>query len=672
MGDSRTRALLTALLAAAAVGCGPAPRTEPGLFVLGVDGMDPVILERLMREGKMPSFSRLAEEGTLQRLATSNPPQSPVAWSTFVTGRNPGGHGVFDFVHRDPKTYLPISSATPPAEPGTAIELFGYTVPVGGDTPRNTRSGTPFWDLLHEAGVDVEVYRIPGNYPPTPSEAKVLSGMGTVDMRGSYGVYTWFTDAPVAEQDDLKADVQLVSVQDEDLDGAPDTVRSTLKGPPDFLHLPPGAVPADSDLLTAPVTFRIDPDNDAVLVEVGGERTLLRQGEWSEWLPVAFDALPLGLLRMEGIVRFYPRQLRPHFEVYASPVNISPASPAQDISTPGSFATRLFDELGYFYTQGLPEEVNALKDRLFDDDDYRSQVALVQQDSAALLDLALSRFHSGSMTFVYVSDIDLQSHMLWRLGDPKDPRAPRHPAFEADAAAQHGGDIDAYYQNVDATLGTILDRVPPDTVVVVMSDHGFESQTRKVHLNSWLRDQGYLTLKDGKRTGKIATGDVDWSKTRAYALGFNGLYLNLEGREAEGIVRAEDADALLGEIETRLREFIDPERRTRVVRRVFRSRDIYSGDRVTEAADLIVGYDAGYGASDQSTLGEIVEPLVEDNTSRWSGNHLMDPELVPGVLLVNRRVPGAGHGLPDVTATILGHFGVPAPAGAEGRDIFSR
>lgn len=664
--------MLAALLAAAAIGCGPAPRPEPGLFVLGVDGMDPVILERLMREGKMPNFSRLAAEGSLQRLATSNPPQSPVAWSTFVTGRNPGGHGVFDFVHRDPETYMPISSATPPAEPGTAIELFGYTVPLGGDTPRNTRSGTPFWDLLHDAGVDVEVYRIPGNYPPTPSKAKVLSGMGTVDMRGSYGVYTWFTDAPVAARDDLKADVQLVSVQDEDLDGAPDTVRATLKGPPDVLRIAPGAVPTDADLLTAPVTFRIDPESDAVLVETGGSSTLLRQGEWSEWLPVTFDALPLGLLRMEGIVRFYPRQLRPHFEVYASPVNISPASPAQDISTPGDFATRVFDELGYFYTQGLPEEVNALKDRLFDDDDYRSQVALVQQDSAALLDLALSRFHPGAMTFVYVSDIDLQSHMLWRLGDPKDPGAPRHPAFEADAASRHAGDIDGYYQNVDAMLGTILDRVPAETVVLAMSDHGFHSQTRKFHLNSWLRDEGHLVLKDGRKTGKITAGDVDWSRTRAYALGFNGLYLNLAGREAEGIVRPEDADALLGEIERRLRDLVDPDRHARVVRRVFRSRDVYSGERLAEAPDLIVGYDVGYGASDQSTLGEIVEPIVEDNTSRWSGNHLMDPELVPGVLLANRRIPDSGHGLPDVTATILGHFGVAAAPGAEGKNIFSR
>lgn len=653
------------------LGCGRGGRDVPGLFVLGVDGMDPVILERLMAEGKMPSFARLAAAGSLQPLATANPPQSPVAWSTFVTGRNPGGHGVFDFVHRDPKTYLPISSATPPVEPGAALALFGYYLPIGGDTPENSRGGTPFWDALHAAGVNTEVYRIPGNYPPTPSDARVLSGMGTVDMRGGYGVYTWLTDQPVKSREALKGDIQSVSVQDEDLDGMPETVRAVLKGPPDALRLPPGKIPSAADYLTTPVIFRIDPERDEVLVEAGSARAVLKEGEWSDWIPVHFDGLPAGLMRLEGIVRFYARQLRPHFEVYASPVNLSPADPAQAISTPGSFASELYEKLGYFYTQGLPEDVNALKDRIFDDDDYRSQVALVQEDSDAMLDLALSRFGRGDMTFVYVSDIDLQSHMLWRLGDPKDPGAPPHPAFEPEAAAVHGRDIEGYYEHVDAMLGRILSQLPPETLLIVMSDHGFQTQTRKAHLNAWLRDEGYLVLKDGKRTGQIAAGDVDWSRTRAYALGFNSLYLNLAGREAQGIVEPGEAKALSDEIASKLRDWTDPERVVRVVRRAFRASDVYAGERLGEAPDLIVGYDVGYGASDESTLGEIVEPLLEDNTSRWSGNHLMDPEVVPGILLSNRKLPGAGYDLRDVTATVLGHFRVPPPPGMEGKNIYA-
>jgi len=667
----RRPALLLLLLAQLLAIPAHAAPDKPGIFVLGVDGMDPVVLQRLMDAGEMPNFVRLAERGGFQTLATANPPQSPVAWSTFVTGMNPGGHGVYDFVHRDPKTYMPISSATPPEEPGSAISIFGYYLPIGGKAPQNNRGGVPFWDPLVDAGVDVEVFRMPGNYPPPPSDAKVLSGMGTVDMRGGYGTYSWFTTYPVRGRESLKGDIQQVSLSDDDLDGQPDTVRGTLKGPPDLFRLAPGQVPSDADYLTVPVAFRVDAEQNAVLVEAGGSRALLRAGEWSDWLTVDFPALPAGLMPLQGIVRFYVRQVTPGLEIYASPVNISPASPAQDISTPSSFANELYALLGFYYTQGMPEDTNALKDRIFDDDDYQRQVALVQKDTAAMLDLALARFEPGDMTFMYLSDIDLQCHMLWRLGDPKDPQAPPHPALAADAhaAAAHAQDIDGYYRHVDGLLGQVLDRVPEGTLVLVMSDHGFQPYTRKVNLNAWLRDQGYLALKDGKRTGKIALGDVDWSKTRAYGLGFNALYLNVAGREAQGIVQPAEAAALMNEIAGKLEAFQDGGKR--VVRRAFRGSRIYSGKRAGEAPDMVVGYDKGYGCSDESTLGEIGEQVVEDNLSRWSGNHLMDPEVVPGVLLSSAKLPRTGYGLADVTATLLAHYAVPLPEGMEGKDVFA-
>jgi hypothetical protein len=442
------RRLLVGLLVLAA--CAHEPPDKPGVFVLGVDGMDPQILRRLMDEGKMPAFAKLAAAGSFQPLGTSTPPQSPVAWSTFVTGLDPGGHGIFDFVHRDPKTYTPISSATPPpAEPGRTLELFGYYLPIGGSAPTNNRGGVPFWDSLHAAGVDVEVYRMPGAYPPTASSAKVLSGMGTVDMRGGYGVYTWFTDRPVPRQRELKGDIQLVSVQDDDLDGVPDTVRRTLKGPPDLFHLPPGKSPEANDYLATPVTIRLDPQAAVALVEVGDARAVLKQGEWSDWLEVKFHPLPGGVMSLTGMVRFYAKELRPGFQVYASPVNIAPEAPAQTISTPSRFAPDLASFLGPFYTQGMPEETNALKDRMFSDDDYVSQVALVQHDEHAMLDLALHCFARGDMTFMYLSDIDLQCHMLWRHKDPKYPDAPPHPAYDAEAARAHADDIEGYYRRVD-------------------------------------------------------------------------------------------------------------------------------------------------------------------------------------------------------------------------------
>lgn len=668
------RTPLLLLLALGLSSCGAEPPDVPGLFVLGVDGMDPVILQRLMDEGKLPNLKALAGSGAFQPLGTINPPQSPVAWSSFVTGLDPGGHGIFDFVHRDPQHYVPISSATPPpGDTGSCIGIGGLYLPVGGDTVGNNRGGTPFWDRLRDAGVDVEVYRIPGNYPPTESDAKVLAGMGTVDMRGGYGVYSWFTDQPVTGREEIKGDVQLVTVQDTDLDGVPDTVNGTLKGPPDLLRSPScGLEAGDHGYLTAGVSFQVDPVEDVVLVRTATDIAVLREGEWSPWMTVSFDALPAGLLPFEGIVRFYAKELRPGFVVYASPVNISPGNPAQPISTPDDWAADVFELVGPYYTQGMPEETNALKDKLFSDDDYVSQVGEVQADTVDMLEAALARFERGDMTFMYVSDIDLQCHMLWRHGDPKHPGAPDHPAYEPESAAKHKHDVEGYYRAVDAHIARILRAIPEDSTLLVMSDHGFQPYTREVHLNSWLRDHGWLALKDGKTTGQIAVGDVDWSKTRAYGIGFNAVYLNLQGREAEGIVEPAQADAVMAELKAQLLAVTDPKDGRKVVRSVSRSKDIYAETRRAEAPDLVVGYDAGYGASDQSTLGEVVEGWIEDNTSRWSGNHLMDPEVVPGVLLSNRPIPTAGHDLLDVTSTVLAHFGLENGEGMTGTAFLAR
>jgi len=646
------------------------PASRPGIFIMGVDGVDPVILSRMMDEGKLPNFAKLAREGSYQKLGTSNPPQSPVAWSNFVTGMNPGGHGIFDFVHRDPLNYHPVSSATPaPGEAPSALRLFGYVIPLGGSDPENNRGGTPWWDVLVDHDVDVEVIRIPGNFPTPPSDAKVLGGMGTVDLRGGFGTYTLYTDKLV-EKKNPKGDIEYVSVQDLDLDGTPDTAASILRGPPDQFHLEPGQVPTSRDYLTTRLTVHIDPDNDSAVIEVGDARTLIEQGEWSDWVEVSFDLLPMGMMPVTGSVRFYAQQLRPNLSLYASPVNISPASPFMPISSPDDFVETIFANVGYFYTQGMPEEQEALKDGVFSDDEYVAQVGLVQEDTGRMLDFSLDRFQPGDTTFVYFSDIDLQCHMLWRHDDPKYPNAPHHPAYDPATGPAHAHDIENFYRDVDVALGKIRARLPEGTLLVVMSDHGFQPYTRKLHLNAWLRDAGYLVLKDGKKSGHILTGDVDWSKTRAYGVGFNGLYLNLAGRESEGIVPEAEADALMAELSAKLEALKDPKDGKSVVLKMYRGSEVYTGPRTPEGPDLVVGYNEGYGCSDESTLGEITEAVIEDNTSRWSGNHLMSPDVVPGILMVNRKLSRDGFDLTDVTATVLAHYGIEPLAGMTGESIF--
>ncbi len=693
--------LLSALIPAARGASDADAPVKPGAFVLGIDGMDPVILQRLMDEGKMPEFTRLAAEGTFQSLATVNPPQSPVAWSTFATGMDPGGHGIFDFVHRDPATYRPIASATPPPSvdvPGS-VHLFGYVLPLGGETVGNNRSGKPYWDYLHEIGVDTQVYRIPGNYPVPASEALTLSGMGTVDMRGEYGKYTWYTDDAFTKLKDHKADLEFVTVDDEDLDGTPDTVHTKLRGPPDIFHLEPGQLPGKNDYLVTDLTVHVDPEEDVLWIRVGGSETIVREGEFSEWLNVSFDALPMGMLSLHGIVRFYAKEVRPGFKLYASPVNIDPAAPAQPIATPDGAAEALAAALGPYWTQGFPEEINALKDGLFDDDDYELQVGLVHADGERMLDLALERFGPGKCSFMYLSDIDLQCHMEWRHGDPKTPGVPHHPAWEKDSAARHSLDIENHYRNCDRLLGKVRTALPEGTLLIVMSDHGFQPYTRQAHTNSWLREHGYLFLKGDKTEGDIPSpdkveervlddgstvkvvvsgvpdidaSDIDWTRTTVYGLGFNGLYLNLKGREARGSVDPADADALMAKLSADLLAWRDDKDGGQVVLRVDRSRDIYSAPRRAEAPDVIVGYNAGYDCSDASTLGHVGTDVLSDNDDLWSGSHLMAPEVVPGILLVNRKLPRAGHALPDLTVTLLQHFGLPAGEGMVGHSILDR
>jgi predicted AlkP superfamily phosphohydrolase/phosphomutase len=665
----------------------PADPTAPSVFVLGIDGMDPVILRRLMDAGQMPSFSALAAAGTLQPLGTINPPQSPVAWSSFVTGRDPGGHGVFDFIHRDPHTYAPLSSSTlPPADDSPAyIKLGGFYIPLGGDEPQNTRGGLPFWDLLHAAGVPVQVYRMPGNFPVTPSDALTLSGMGTVDLRGEFGKFTWYVGDAFDHADlkarRLKADLVKVEVEDTDADGTADTADTFLRGPPDFLRLPPGQLPGPDQYLTVPVRFALDPEDEAVWITAGSSECVLKEGEWSEWLPVSFDAAPMGLMPLSGIVRFYARSLRPKLEIYASPVNIDPAAPASPIATPDGAAEELAQAIGPFWTQGFPEEINALKDGLFSDDDYVRQVGLVHAEAEVMLDEALRRFGPGQCTFFYLSDIDLQCHMLWRHGDPKTPGAPAHPGFDPEVSPRHAHHVEDFYRNADRLLGKVHAALPPGALLMAISDHGFQAQTRQFHLNAWLRDEGYLVLKQGTTARSISPAvkdgshepdfdspdtQVDWGRTRAYGLGFNGLYLNLQGREARGCVAPADADALMAEIAAKLEAWRDPQGGRPAVRKVHRTRDIYHGERVAEAPDMVVGYDAGYGCSDASTLGAVTEAVIEDNAHGFTGNHLMDPDVVPGILLVNRRLSASGHDLLDVTATLLSRFGVPMADGMTG------
>jgi predicted AlkP superfamily phosphohydrolase/phosphomutase len=675
-------AILAAFLIPAIPRKDPAvPARFPKTVVLGIDGLDPEILQEAIERfpDRMTHFAQLARANGIHPVRTTTPPQSPVAWSTFLTGLDPGGHGIYDFIHRDPMTRAPAPSTVKASDAKHIGLPAGWQFPVGGDAESN-RTGKVFWSFLRERGIPADVWRVPANFPVEPSEGWSFSGMMTPAIDSAYGKYTLYTSAPPPES--LVHEGRFVGVRE--FDGRVDT----------FLSGPEIPFRADGRHATIPLRALIDRFANAAAIEVGGRTIVLRAGAWSDFVRVSFDLLPLGLSKVAGIVRFHLKGLDP-FELYASPVNIDPLDPIAPVSAPKGASREVAERCGLYYTQGMPEDVNAVKEGALSDVEFLAQSDLVHAEGVRMLDQAFERWSArGGMLFFYFSGVDLCGHMEWRHHDE------HHPHHDAAFAAQDSSAwshrpgstwkdvVFDLYLRMDPVVGRLLERAGDDATVVVMSDHGFKSYRRKFSLNTWLLENGYLVLQPGRERERpesdpthervYAFEAVDWSKTRAYGVGFNGLYLNLKGRERDdprtsadesGIVEpGAQADALLAEISAKLLALRDGGERP--VLRCDRATDVYHGARVAEAPDLVVGYNAGYGNSDESSLGRVPHDVLTDNLGgTFNGSHLMAPEVVPGLLLSNRKVRAGSFGLEDLTVEILRQYGIAPGPGMRGSPV---
>ncbi len=599
----------------------------------------------------MPNFAKLEAQGGFRQLTTSIPPQSPVAWSNLITGMNAGGHGIFDFIHRDPKTLGLYFSASRVEGPKHAIHLGSWAIPLGGGSAEQLRKGVAFWQLLDQHGIPNTIFRIPSNFPPVTARGKTLSGMGTPDLRGTYGTFSFYTDEPAAVAGPVEGG-QIIPVQVEN-----SRVTANLIGPDNsFRKGSPAAV--------EPFSVAVDPLEPVAKVTVQGHEFVLREGEWSDWIRIDFRLIPF-FVNVKGMCRFYFKQGHPRFQLYVSPINIDPADPALPISTPSSYSRFLTDEAGEFHTQGIAEDTKSLSDGVLDDDEYLQQARTVLAEHRRIFDAEFPKFNRG-VFFFYFSSLDLNSHMFWRLMDPK------HPEYDAALAAQNGSAIEEFYQQMDQVLGEVLPRLDDHTTLLVLSDHGFAPYYRSFNLNTWLLDNGYIKLKnDASRNSSEPLANVDWTQTRAYGLGLNGLYINLRGRESNGIVeRGTAADSLIAEIRAKLLAVQDPKAKQQVITRVDVATEAYQGPYAKEGPDLVVGYNRGYRAGWQTILGAFPSEEIEDNTNPWSGDHCIDYTLVPGVLLSNRKIAAETPALTDIAPTILAEFGIPKAKGMIGQSVF--
>jgi len=625
------------------------------LIILGIDGLDPDLLTKFMAAGKMPNFARLAEQGSFRRLTTSIPPQSPVAWSNLITGMNAGGHGIFDFIHRDPKTFQLYFSTSRVEGPKHSFHVGSWVIPLGSGSAEQLRHGKAFWEILDEHSVRNYVYRIPANFPPIAAKGKALSGMGTPDLRGTYGTFTFYTDDPTAAVGAVEGgEVVQIEVKN-------NRVATNLIGPDNTFR-------KNSPPATEAFTVDVDPLEPVARIGVQDQQFVLKEGEWSGWVPVEFQLIPvMGNMigNVKGICRFYLKQTHPRFQLYVSPINIDPSNPALPISTPSSYSRDLAKQIGEFHTQGIAEDTKALTAGVLEDKEYLEQARTVLAEHRRAFDVEFPKFHQG-LFFFYFSSLDLNAHMMWRLTDPQ------HPAYDAALAAQYGSSLEEFYEQIDQVLGEVMPKVDNHTTLLVLSDHGFAPYRHSFNLNTWLLNNGYITRKAGASGDSSEPfADVDWSGTRAYGLGLNGLYLNVRGREREGIVESgAQADALLREIRQKLLEVRDPKDGSQVITRIDLASEAYQGPYARSGPDALIGYNRGYRAGWKTILGAFPAEVLEDNTNAWSGDHCMDFTKVPGVLLSNRKIDAQTPALTDIAPTILSEFGIAKTKDMMGQSVF--
>ncbi|MCM8782414.1 MAG: alkaline phosphatase family protein [Candidatus Omnitrophica bacterium] len=598
--------------------------TQKKIVILGMDGLSPDLMEAWMQDGSLPNFLKLKQTGTYTKLETTTPPESPVAWTSFASGSNPGKHSVFDFIKHDPKNYKLNS-------------FLDHKTPA--------RKNTAFWQYTSRHKIPTYVFFCPNTNPPDKVFGKLIGGMGVPDLRGSHGIFTFYTSKEEPYKEKVVGDVIKVRRRG-------NLIITQLRGP----HVI--GLKGKRDHITVPLYIEID--GAKAIITLQGKSSVVHEKSWSPWFRVSFR---INLFRkIHGMCKFYLKSISPDFMLYCTPINLDPYKPLLPITYPKNYSAQIADKLGLYYTQGMPMDTWALNEDRIDDATFLEQAQEILDYNEKLLFLELKEFKQG-VFFFYFEYPDIIQHMFWRYIDKE------HPRHNDKEVEMNGNVIKDCYQRMDAILGKVLVAIDKDTVLIVLSDHGFNTFRRQVHLSRWLKENGFLFLKDNKEVGNEMFADVDWSRTRAYSVGFNGIYINQIGRQGHGIVRpGEETEELKKEIILKLQTLKDGNKD--VVHKVYTREEIYHGPYVFEAPDLVVGYYPGYRGSWKTGLGAVPKELIEDNTNKWSGDHLFDAALMPAVLFINQKVTLKNPRIIDLAPTIMKLLGLSIPKDMDGEPLF--
>ncbi len=622
------------------------------LIVVGFDGQDPKLTEQFMKQGLLPNFEKLQKMGCYRKLRTTYPSISPVAWSSFATGVNPARHNIFDFLDRDRKTYLPLLSSTHIGRLEKSLKIGPYRIPLHKPEIRLLRKSKPFWSILGEHNIWSTVLRVPITFPPDKFYGAQLSAMCVPDLLGTQGTFLFYTTRPA----DTKFKEGGIRVP---LTKNGTHMEASIDGPENPFR-------DGNPLLSLPMTIDIDREANRAKVNIDGETVELEPKRLSDWIPLTFKAVP-GI-KVSGICRMQVTEMDDHFSLYVTPINLDPEKPAMPISHPSYYSTYLSKKIGHYCTLGLAEDTWALNEGVTDDATFLRQAYDIDKERQEMFFAALDRTRNGPLVCVFDATDRIQ-HMFWHYLEDN------HPANNGNrvATAEHRKAIQDIYAHNDKLVGKVLEKLRDGDLLLAISDHGFNSFRRGVNLNGWLEKEGLLALKDGATGESEWLEDVDWSRTKAYSLGLTGMFLNIKGREAQGIVEeGDEAQKVKDAIVEKLSGFKDEERDQVGINEVFDTMRIYRGPYSENAPDLIIGYNAGYRISWDCASGMVAGPVFEDNVKAWSGDHCIDPRLVPGVLFCNYEMEEELPALIDIAPSVLKLFGLNPPKHMDGKPLFKK
>lgn len=590
------------------------------VIILGFDGFCAKFAERMMKEGKLPNLARLKDMGSYRRLSTTYPPLSPASWSAFATGQNPGKTGVYGFIGRDPKTY------------GLRLSITD----INRNKPKRIIKNKCFWNYTSKEKIPAVIIGCPATFPPDKIYGRMLSGMGVPDVQGGIGTFTFYTTGPLNTNGYILGKVFHIK-------------RSPVMIL-DFIGPKAATLTGKVKNLKVPFKVVLQEDNNSAIIEYQGNRFELKAGKLSDWKEVAFK---VGLIKkLKGIVRFKLAEFEPEFKLYISPINFDPRDPFFQISYPKNYSRELANKIGLYYTQGMPVDSGVIiNENVLTEKDLLEQMNEAFKGKKAIFDFEHNRLKSGIL-FCCFEFTDTIQHDFWHYIDPG------HPLYKEDAPAEYKNQIEDWYKKMDKIVGSVLEKLNKQDLLIVLSDSGFATLRRIVHLNAWLRKNGYLELKNpDAREG--AFEDIDWKKTRAYSLDLGAIYINQKGREKTGIVSpGNETESLKEELSQKLTGWIDNKYGMPVVYNVYKKEDIFWGDYLKNAPDIYLGFNIGYRPSFHTQLGAVPKgAVIVDNVWRFTGDHMADPVLIPGVLFLNKQIKKENPSIYDMAPTILRFIG---------------